>query len=1227
MAAIRNLVIRFNSEADSFIRDLETAVGGTEQLKAGLAGIAVIAGAVSAATIGLGQAAVATGSEFEQLMARLKTTLGSEGAAAAAFKVIQQFSATTPFQVSEVTEAFISLKNRGIEPTNDTLRKLGDLTSSQGKGIQQIIEAVLDASTGEFERLKEFGIDASKAGDKVTLSFKGAKKTIEDTPQAITAALVSFGELKGVAGGMEEQARTLTGQMSNLADAGDSVSRQFYTLAEGPLKAVIGSATSLINTFLALPTPLQNALLATGALTGGLATLIAAIAAFELANGRALIAQTLLAAAKIKDLTVTRTLSTATTAWAIATGSATDAQVASAQAMAAAAGKAVLLAAAVGSLALVADTYLKIDAGARKIRDSSESLSSAIAGLAEVRALNAKGTEKAAAAQDLEAAAIKRAKESVGSFQLALDELRKSPAVQFLVSRTILGFFGDTTTAVEANINRQKVAFSDLIVNVDKQLVDFENLRAKGLKIVNKDELEAQKRVIEGAISALEASLPVDAADAKAKRERAIALQKAKAELDKFTAATKDSIKELEKQNKEFEKGTAALSLQADKRRATLYESLVLQGKDAESAAQELNQIEQQSARDRLKIAEDFLSKALALKATEKDPAKLEEINKQILSLEQQIAKERISIAQNELSERERLKEENVRHEEEQLRKKQEAENKAYEAVKDSTSKALDFIKLAQSQRLVAVQEALNKGLISEEQAAKQRLDIKRRELNDELFATKQQLIKLEALPKFSDPEREKQRQAEIRQLRQQTSQLTLQLLENELQLQEQYKKDIIKGIEDRAASDKNRSDRAIAGLEKEKAAYDAILNVMEQQSKLERSRADLLKAQNALDQTYANTRIDSLKRAQEIRKQLDDGSIQDTKVRQQLEKELSSITGTSSISQLDLIKRRQQAEDDLASTRFAALEAEQAGQKAALENEIRRNELLADRAVLEARIAEIRAKQQLADAETELQKARVDGDPQKIENAQKMVDLSRDSVKLAGDNVKFAQKSAFDQEEIATNSRQQLDLEQSAVREKERFANIRREDTQSEELVRAGGSASSNKRVGFGEETGYRPPFEVVIPSSRLRNVVFTGEITKPRALPPDPRRDALPVPAGNSAALPQVALRQVLEELIASEDVALRRGERQDDRRERLTPTSSPLAPTAPVRTDTAFPDVVGQIADVLNQLKDMNANLEAFARSPKSLTIQSQQPVQDAAAIWGDITRGMTTAAGLG
>jgi hypothetical protein len=88
-------------------------------------------------------------------------------------------------------------------PRTAELQKLADVAASQGKSFDQLTEAVLDAGPGEFERLKEFGIQASKGGDQVSFSFKGATKTVENTPMAINAALVGFGELNGVMGCFE----------------------------------------------------------------------------------------------------------------------------------------------------------------------------------------------------------------------------------------------------------------------------------------------------------------------------------------------------------------------------------------------------------------------------------------------------------------------------------------------------------------------------------------------------------------------------------------------------------------------------------------------------------------------------------------------------------------------------------------------------------------------------------------------------------------------------------------------------------------------------------------------------------------------------------------------------------------------------------------------------------------------------------------------------------------
>ena len=99
------------------------------------------------------------------------------------------------------------------------MRKLGDLASSTGKGFDQLAEAILDAQTGQFERLKEFGIKAAQNGDTVTMNFKGQKTSIDNTAESIQAYLLSLGDMTGVSGSMEAISKTLEGQVSNLEDS------------------------------------------------------------------------------------------------------------------------------------------------------------------------------------------------------------------------------------------------------------------------------------------------------------------------------------------------------------------------------------------------------------------------------------------------------------------------------------------------------------------------------------------------------------------------------------------------------------------------------------------------------------------------------------------------------------------------------------------------------------------------------------------------------------------------------------------------------------------------------------------------------------------------------------------------------------------------------------------------------------------------------------------------
>lgn len=165
--------------------------------------------------------------EFQKLGVVLANTLGSDQLAKKAFADIEQFAATTPFSVGEVTASFVKLANQGFVPTVKELRNLGDLAASTGKGFDQLAEAILDAQVGEFERLKEFGVRAQDAGDKVIFTFKGISTTVNKTSDAIRGYLTGLGELQGVSGATVKISETLSGKVSNL---GDSFDRLFVTI-------------------------------------------------------------------------------------------------------------------------------------------------------------------------------------------------------------------------------------------------------------------------------------------------------------------------------------------------------------------------------------------------------------------------------------------------------------------------------------------------------------------------------------------------------------------------------------------------------------------------------------------------------------------------------------------------------------------------------------------------------------------------------------------------------------------------------------------------------------------------------------------------------------------------------------------------------------------------------------------------------------------------------------
>ncbi len=187
--------------------------------------------------------------EFQKLEAVLTNALGDRGASQKALKQVQEFVATTPFELAEVSAAYVKLVNQGLKPTRDQLTSIGDLAASQGKGFDQLVEAIIDAQTGEFERLKEFGVRASKEGEKVTFTFRGIKTEVDFTSQAIVDYVNGLGKLEGVTGSTAAISKTLGGQISNLRDAWTNMLNEVGQSGEGVFSDAISAAKFLVDNY------------------------------------------------------------------------------------------------------------------------------------------------------------------------------------------------------------------------------------------------------------------------------------------------------------------------------------------------------------------------------------------------------------------------------------------------------------------------------------------------------------------------------------------------------------------------------------------------------------------------------------------------------------------------------------------------------------------------------------------------------------------------------------------------------------------------------------------------------------------------------------------------------------------------------------------------------------------------------------------------------------------
>lgn len=213
--------------------------------------VSKIGGAFSAISgVVVGSKLIGVQREFDVLNSSLLTAMGSTEAAAKKFKELNEFAQRTPYTLAQSVNGFVQLKNLGLDPSLKVMEAYGNMASAMGKDLSQMIEAVADAATFEFERLKEFGIKANQDSKKNTVSFtfQGQTKTLKRDAKNIQKYLLEVAEK--FKGSMANRMATLDGAFANFGQNFNNVLLQISQSGIGDaLKSVLNKASDYLTEF------------------------------------------------------------------------------------------------------------------------------------------------------------------------------------------------------------------------------------------------------------------------------------------------------------------------------------------------------------------------------------------------------------------------------------------------------------------------------------------------------------------------------------------------------------------------------------------------------------------------------------------------------------------------------------------------------------------------------------------------------------------------------------------------------------------------------------------------------------------------------------------------------------------------------------------------------------------------------------------------------------------
>ena len=227
-------VRKADKDLDSLAKTSKTVEGNVTKMASAFSN--TLKSAVAGVSFGyLAKDILDTNREMEMLRASLTSVTGSIESGKDAFKFIQQFAVDTPFEVQDLTKAFISLKNFGIQPTTQVMQAISDQASKLGASTETLNSIVLQLgqayAKGKLQQ-EDMVILAERGVPVYDLLSKTLNKTVAEIQQMGSKGQLTRDILINAIRGMADETDANFKKMKvNFSESFTVLQNEYFSLA------------------------------------------------------------------------------------------------------------------------------------------------------------------------------------------------------------------------------------------------------------------------------------------------------------------------------------------------------------------------------------------------------------------------------------------------------------------------------------------------------------------------------------------------------------------------------------------------------------------------------------------------------------------------------------------------------------------------------------------------------------------------------------------------------------------------------------------------------------------------------------------------------------------------------------------------------------------------------------------------------------------------------------